>query len=132
MTEKLRVDIPVELVGEPEGVTQQGGVLEHLIREIEVESLPADILEVIEVDVSKLMIGDTITVRDIGLDTEKYTIITAPDVAVTAVAAPRVVEEEVPAEEELAEVEEGAEPEVIGEKEREEAKKEQEKEQKDT
>lgn len=113
MTEKLVVEIPVELTGEPEGVTQQGGVLEHLIREIEIECLPADIPELVEVDVSALMIGDSLSVEDINIDRSKITILTAPDVAVAAVAAPRVEEE--PAEEGAAEGE-AAEPEVIGEK----------------
>ena len=122
MKQKLRLQIPVEFIGEPEGVVQQGGVLEHLLREIEVECLPTDIPEVIEVDVSKLMIGDSLSVENIDLDSSKFTIITTPDVAIAAVAAPRVEEEPAESDEELAEGEaDGGEPEVIGEKKDEEA-----------
>ncbi|MBN1269276.1 MAG: 50S ribosomal protein L25 [Kiritimatiellae bacterium] len=129
MTEKLRVEIPIELVGEPEGVTQQGGVLEHILREVEVECLPADIIERIDVDVTKLMIGDSLTVADIVLDPAKYTVISPRDLAIAAVAAPRVEEEPVAAEAAVAvEGEAAAEPEVIGEKEREEARLAKEKE----
>jgi large subunit ribosomal protein L25 len=117
MTETLRVEIPVELTGTPVGVTQGGGVLDALLRHVEVECLPMDIIEELTVDVSALNIGDTLTVSDIPLDTSKHTIITAADVAVAAVAAPRVEEEPTEEEEGAAEGEaEGAEPEVITEK----------------
>jgi len=122
MTEKLRIDVPVELAGEPVGEKEQGGVLEQLIREVEIECLPTDILEQIEVDVSDLRIGDSLTVADIQLDTLRYTILTDPDVAVAAVAAPRIEEEPTAEEEELAAaVAEGeGEPEVIRPKKEEE------------
>lgn len=113
MTERLSVEVPIELVGDPVGVTKQGGVLEHILRELEVECLPTDILERVEVDVSAMEIGDSLTVADIQLDSEKYEILSDSEYAIAAVAAPRVEEEE----EEEEEVEaEGAEPEVIGEK----------------
>jgi large subunit ribosomal protein L25 len=119
MTEMLRVNIALELTGTPSGVSQQGGVLEHLLREVEVECLPADIVEEIEVDVSALNIGDSLAVEDLPIDTSKYTVLTAADIAVAAVAAPRVsaAEEEEEAEGEAAEEGVGpAEPEVIKEK----------------
>jgi large subunit ribosomal protein L25 len=119
MTKKLRISIPVELVGNAIGV-EAGGILEHLIREIEVECLPADIIESINVDVSALNIGNSLTVGDLTID-PKLTVLTSPTVAVASVSAPRLEEEKV--EEEVAEV---AQPEVIGEKEREEAEKEKE------
>ncbi len=112
MTKRVAVSIPLELTGDPIGVTRDGGVLEHILREIEVECLPDDIVEELPLDVSALEIGDRLTVADIPLDPEKYDLITSPEIAVAAVAAPRVEEEE-EAEEEAAE---GAEPEVIGEK----------------
>src|SRR5207253_9876383 len=52
MDQKLRVNVPIELVGEPAGVKQQGGLLEQIIREVEVECLPADIPNVIELSVA--------------------------------------------------------------------------------
>lgn len=114
MDEALTVSIPLELVGEAEGVNA-GGVLDHSLHELDVECLPKDILEQIEVDVSTLEIGDSLTVKDVQLDSSKYTIMNEEDVAVAAVLAPRLAEEE----EEGEEGEEGAgsaEPEVITEK----------------
>mgnify|MGYP003586663186 CR=1 FL=1 len=113
MTKKLRVEIPVRLQGEPAGVTQQGGVLEHVLRQVEVECLPTDILEQIVVDVSGLHIGQSLTVADIHLDPAKYTVLTVKELAVAAVAAPKVEEEPTP---EAAAEGAAAEPEVITEK----------------
>jgi len=122
MTKKLRVQISIELVGEAEGVKSEGGVLDHLLHSVEVECLPGDILEKIEVDVSELTMGDMLTVKDIQIDVSKYEIMTVDDVGVASVSAPRVVEET----EEGEEGEEGAEdastePEVINEKKAEDA-----------
>lgn len=90
LTDKIRVELPVELVGEAEGVTQQGGVMEHLLRMVEIECLPSDIIEMIEVDVSAMKIGDRITVGDIVLDKNKFTVVTAPEVAIASVMVPRI------------------------------------------
>ena len=112
MTKKLRIEIPIKLVGEPVGVSQMGGVMEYLIRSVQIECLPTDIMEHIDVDVTKLNIGDRLTVGDIALDKAKFTIITNKDIAIAAVTAPR--EEEVEAEPTAAEG--AAEPEVLREK----------------
>lgn len=114
MTEKMRAHIPVSLTGEPVGVSQEGGILDHLLREIEVECLPMDIVKHIEVDVSALKIGDTISVDDVTVD-PKLTVLTASDMVVASVSAPRKEEEPVPEE-----AAEGAKPEVIGAAEEEE------------
>ncbi len=106
MTDKMTFRIGVELKGEPVGVTQSGGIMEQLVREIEVECLPTDLVETLELDVSALDVGDSILVKDIVIDS-KLTIITAEGVAVVAVAAPRVEEE--PDDAEGIEGEEGAE-----------------------
>jgi large subunit ribosomal protein L25 len=111
MTEKLKIEIAVHLVGEPIGVTQHGGVLEHLVRSIEVECLPADIVEAFDVDVSGLRIGDSLTAGDVKLDPAKYTLKTDPSLAIAAVSAPRQEEEAAPVAAATA-----AEPEVIKEK----------------
>src|SRR5262250_1376936 len=66
MDKLLQVTIPVQVTGEPKGVKQQGGILEHIRREIEIECLPADIPESIVVDVSELMLHQGIRVRDIA------------------------------------------------------------------
>lgn len=98
MTEKLRVEVRVELTGTPVGVTMGGGVLEHLAREVEIECLPGDLMETIKVDVSGLGVGDSLTVADIQLDASKYHIITNGDLAVAMVAAPTVEEVAKPSE----------------------------------
>ncbi len=110
MTRKMRVGIRIRLVGDPEGVTQQGGILEQVLREVEVECLPGDLVEELEVDVSTLRIGDALLVRDLRAPAD-LTVLTAPDVAVAIVAAPK--EETAPvAGAEAAPTE----PEVIGKK----------------
>jgi large subunit ribosomal protein L25 len=109
MTRRLSVSVPLRLVGDPVGVTQQGGILDHLLRSIEVECLPADILEEIPVDVTELAVGKHLSVKDIKLDPAKYTILTGADVAIAAVSMPKA-EEEVAAP---AEGEASAEPEVL-------------------
>jgi large subunit ribosomal protein L25 len=113
LTKRVSVAVPLELVGTPVGVSLGGGNLEHLLREVEIECLPDDIVEMLELDVSALNIGDRLMARDIPLDTTKYGLVTSPDIAVAAVAAPRV--EAATAVEEGAAAS-GAEPEVIKEK----------------
>lgn len=66
LTERLKVKVPVVLKGEPVGVKQDGGILEHFLREVEVECLPTEIPGSVEFDVSNLKIGDTIHVRDLA------------------------------------------------------------------
>lgn len=117
MDEAIRVGIPVHVVGKAIGV-EQGGVLEQVLREIEVECLPGDIPASIDVDVSSLDIGDSIHVADITL--EKAKIQVDPDQTIVTVVPPTVYEEPV-FEEEIA-VEEEVEEE---EGEKEEEKKEE-------
>ncbi len=93
MTKKLRVQISIELVGDADGVKNEGGVLDHLLHSVEVACLPSDILEKIEVDVSKLKLNEMFTIKDIDLDPSKYEIMMAGDVAVASVSEPRVAAE---------------------------------------
>ena len=65
MDKKLTVTVPIVLKGEPEGVKTQGGILEQLLREVELECLPADIPKAIEADVSHLVFGVDIRVKDL-------------------------------------------------------------------
>ncbi len=118
MTEKMQTNVQLVLAGEPTGVTQGGGTLEHLLWEVEVECLPNDLVEEIEVDVSSLDIGGMVTVADIPT-TPGIEILTEPDIAVALVSAPRLEEE--PAE---GEGEEAGEPERVGEKKEEEGETE--------
>jgi large subunit ribosomal protein L25 len=114
LNKKLRVKVPLRLMGEPVGVTQQGGVLEYLVREIEIECLPTDIPEHLDVDVSGLSISQRITAGDIKSTDGKFTVTTSKDIAVAAVTAPR--EEEAAATPEAAAAAGAAEPEVLREK----------------
>ena len=113
MNKKLRVEVPVELVGEAEGVRNQGGALDHLLHHVQIECFPADIPEEISVDVTGLKLGETLTIKDIQNAAAKYTILMDADVGVASVSLPKVVEEEPVAGEAGAEP---AAPEVIREK----------------
>ncbi|HOA83577.1 MAG TPA: 50S ribosomal protein L25 [Thermodesulfovibrio thiophilus] len=105
-TEKIRVSVPVVLVGEPIGTKEDKGVLQHVISEIEIEAIPEKIPGHIEVDVSALKVGDAIHVKDIIFE-EEIKLISNPEDVIATVT--------VEAEEEIAPVieEEPAEPEVI-------------------
>jgi large subunit ribosomal protein L25 len=94
MNKKLRVEVPVELVGEAEGVRNQGGVLDHLLHHVQIECFPADIPEQISVDVTALKLDETLTIKDIQSATAKYTILMDADIGVASVSLPKVVEEE--------------------------------------
>lgn len=78
LTEKIIVDVPVEGKGEPVGVKQDGGVLDHPLREVKVQCLPTDIPGHIDVDVSGLKLNDTIHVRDLVVS-DKIKVLTDPD-----------------------------------------------------
>lgn len=65
-TEKLRTKVPVRPVGEPSGVKNGGGVLEYVLRELHVECLPKDLPDLIEVNVEKLEIGQSIHISDVA------------------------------------------------------------------
>ncbi len=99
LDEKLTATVPVVEVGEAIGATRDGGILEHVHREIEIRCLPTQIPENIEVDVSSLEIGGSIRVGEIELE-EGVEILTDPEVSLFIVSAPITEEEEKAAEEE--------------------------------
>jgi large subunit ribosomal protein L25 len=111
LTKAIKVNVPVVAKGEPVGVKQEGGSLEHILWEIEVECLPTDIPKTIEVDVSALKIGDSIHIKDI-IFPAGIKVLNDPSVIVLSVTAP--MKEEVPVT--PVEAEEKVEPEVIKEK----------------
>lgn len=115
MTTATRVRVRIETQGEPVGVKLEGGILELQMRELEVECLPGDIPEDIEVDVSGLNIGDHVTVADLVYDREKIKIFVDPHQIVAGVLAPRIEEVAVaaPVEGEAVAAEPGTEPEMI-------------------
>jgi len=97
--EKVAVTVPVLLKGTPEGV-KMGGIMEQILREIEIRAIPSKIPAHVEIDVSNLKIGDSIHVRDIKL--EDMEILEEEEATIVTVIAPKrveVVEEEVPVEE---------------------------------
>jgi large subunit ribosomal protein L25 len=112
--EKVTVNIPIVLEGIPEGVKLEGGVLDQTLRELEIECDPSDIPDHAELDVTAMVIGDSLHVSDIKLPAN-VRILDDPETSVAVLAAPRAVIEETP----VAEAVEGAEgavgePEVIG------------------
>jgi len=110
MTQKMTFRVHVELVGESAGA-HEGGILEQQAREIEVECLPSDLVEVLEVDVTDLKIGDILHAGDIDLDS-KLALKSSKETVIALVSAPHVA---AAAEDE----EEGAgqaEPGIVGEK----------------
>jgi large subunit ribosomal protein L25 len=95
--EKITLEVPVHLVGIPDGVRNFGGVLDHSLRDLEIEVLPADIPEHVEFDVTALAIGHSLFVRDITIP--KARILNDPDTPVCTVVAPRTEEAPAPVEE---------------------------------
>ncbi len=89
MDEMVIVEIPVHLVGKPEG-TKVGGILEQVRRTIQVQCLPGDIPKSIDIDVSALAIGDSIHVQDIKV--EKTKIISDTNFTIATVVPPAVEE----------------------------------------
>ena len=87
LTEKVRVTVPLYLVGESVGVKIGGGVLEQTLRAVEADCLPTDIAEKFEIDVTNLGLDQTLFVRDLNLG-EKQTIVTRGEVPVAVVKAP--------------------------------------------
>lgn len=118
MSRKIRATVRLVLVGEPDGVRNQGGILTQTTHEIEVECLPADLVESVDVDVSALKIGDAITVAEVKLG-DAFTVLTHGETAVAAVSAVKEEEEPAPAE-----GEEPAAPEVLSKGKKDEAAEE--------
>ena len=113
LTKTIEVQVPIQLVGTPVGVKLEGGLLDHVIREVSVTCLPGDIPEGLELDVSEVHVGQHLSVRDIKV-TDKVKILDDPDQTVVVVAMPKVEEAPVAAPVEGVPVEGApAEPEVI-------------------
>ena len=119
LQDEITVSVPIVVTGESVGV-KEGGILEHILWEVEIECLPTKIPERIEVDIASLGIGDTVHVRDLKTE-ETVKVLTEGDKTVISIVPPTVVKEEVTEEEKIAE------PERIGEEEKEKAEKVEEK-----
>jgi large subunit ribosomal protein L25 len=123
MDRAIEVTIPVTVKGEPKGVKQQGGILEFVRREIEIECLPGDIPENVEIDVSELMLHQGIRVRDVATSA-KWTAKSDPDMMLVHVITPKAEEAPATAEAAAATPVAPAEPEVIKKGKKEEAEEE--------
>jgi large subunit ribosomal protein L25 len=106
--EKVKLRIPVHLIGTPDGVRNAGGVLDQVTREVEIEVLPEHIPDRVELDVTVLTIGRSVHVRDLVIP--NATILTHADLTIATVVPPRAEEVVAPAAETGTEV---AEPELI-------------------
>lgn len=122
LKDKITVTVPVNVTKRPVGV-KMGGILQNVLREVEVECLPTQIPESIDVDAEFVDIGGTLHVSDLPVP-EGVKMVTDPEEVILSVTAP-VVEEEKPAEEAAAEA---AEPEVVGAKGKEEGEEKKEEE----
>ena len=105
LEKKVQVKVAVRLHGEPRGVKVQGGVLDFVNREIEIESLPTEIPEHIDIDVTGMMIGDGVQVKDVAAG-QKWTPVSPVDMLLAHVVAARTGSDETaaaaPAEPEVA------------------------------
>ena len=103
--EEITLAVPIRLIGIPDGVRNFGGVLDHVLRELEVEVLPSNIPDHVDLDVTALTIGHSLFVRDVKVENAK--VLNDPDTPICTVVAPRteeapaVVEEVAPTEPEL-------------------------------
>jgi large subunit ribosomal protein L25 len=105
----ITVTVQIVLKGEAKGVKQQGGLLDFPHRDVDIECLPGDIPEHIEIDVSELLIGQGVRLRELSTGA-KWTPVSDPDTMIVHVVPPRAAEEPATAEAAPAAT---AEPEVI-------------------
>jgi large subunit ribosomal protein L25 len=98
MDKTLTLTVPIVLKGEARGVKQQGGIVDFVNREIEIEVLPANIPEHILVDVSELLMNQGFRVRDIQTEGARWTPVSDPDMMIVHVVAPKAEEPEPTAE----------------------------------
>jgi large subunit ribosomal protein L25 len=106
LTETIEVSVAVHLVGLAIGVKDGGGILEHIVREVEIRCLPTAIPQSLDIDVTRLNIGESVHASDIKV--EGFTLITEPETTIATVVPPTV--------EDVAAVAGAAEPEVVAPK----------------
>ncbi len=137
LTEKIRVHVPIVIEGVPDGVKNFGGIVNWMVRDVEVSCLPTDIPDRFVLDIAPLGIHESLHVRDIKA--ENIEILESPEETIVSVVPPTIIKEATPtpaegeaaaavAGEAVATEEGPAEPEVISEKKAEERKAEREKE----
>jgi large subunit ribosomal protein L25 len=111
LDKKIEVKVPVEIVGVPVGVKTQGGILDFVTRELEIECLPTEIPDKISIDVTGLELGKHLRVSDLQVP-DRVVVLTEPGIVVVHVVAPRAEEVAAPVEA-GAGAEPAGEPEVI-------------------
>jgi large subunit ribosomal protein L25 len=92
MDKMLTLTVPVILHGEAKGVKQQGGVVDFVNREIEIEVLPGDIPEHIDIDITELMLNQGVRVRDVHTEGAKWTPVSDREMMIVHVVPPRAEE----------------------------------------
>ena len=106
MDKKMTFAVPVQAVGTASGVTA-GGVLDMVLRKIELECFPTDVPDYIPVDVTELEIGDSVRVEALQIELSRISVLSDPDLVILSIVPPHVEEEPevIPEEEELEEPE---------------------------
>ncbi|MFQ5900650.1 MAG: 50S ribosomal protein L25 [Thermodesulfobacteriota bacterium] len=99
MDREIRVSVPIRITGNAKGVVEKGGVLQHDIRELDIECLPARLPDGIDVDVTDMDIGDSVHVRDVRAE-EGISILSNGNLTVVSIVAP-VKEVEIQTAEEM-------------------------------
>jgi len=117
--EKIKLEIPIQLIGSPVGV-KEGGIIQHVMHKVEVECLPRNIPEHITIDISGLKLNDSVHISDLKYDDIEFT--DSQDSLIVQVTHAKIKEEAAPAAEAV--VEETAEPEVIAKGKKEEKEEE--------
>ncbi len=97
LDEKLHIGVPVELTGVPIGVKDQGGILDHGVREVTLNVKPMEIPEKLTIDVSQLAIGHSLHVSDLAALYPSYEFVDDPSVTIAHVSAPKKLETLIPA-----------------------------------
>jgi large subunit ribosomal protein L25 len=97
MDKVIRVTVPVHLTGESKGVKIQGGTLDFVHRDVEVECLPANIPEHITVDVTELMLNQGVRAKDLPVS-DKFTVVSEPENLIVHIVAPRAEAAATPAD----------------------------------
>ena len=97
LTDKTRITLQIRLHGEPEGVRVGGGILTQTLRSVEVEAQIQDLMDVFELDVSQMKLGETLFVKDLQLG-EKFHVLTRGDLALASVSAPAEEKADAPAD----------------------------------
>ena len=112
MDRAITVTVPILIKGEPKGAKLQGGVLDFVTREVQVQCLPADIPEHIDIDVSELMLHQAVRLRDLP-EHPKWKSLNEPDTMLVHVVMPKIEEVAATPEAEAAAAPAAVEPEVI-------------------